>query len=84
MQLFVVLDPITSLLLHLLHDLVSLVADKVTFDDLSGSLEVVHELHASLPPLLHGLLHLVDGVAHLLLVGHGTTCHTQEVELLLP
>jgi hypothetical protein len=27
MKLFVVLDPITSLLLHLLHDLVSLVAD---------------------------------------------------------
>ena len=84
MKLFVVLDPITSLLLHLLHDLVSLVTDKVALDDLSGSLEVVHELHASLPPLLHGLLHLIDGVAHLILVGHRATCHAQEVELLLP
>ena len=76
MQLLVVLNPVTSLLLHLLHDLVTFVTDQILFDDFSGGLKVVHELHASLSSLFLSLSHALEWVTDLLLHGHGTTSHT--------
>jgi hypothetical protein len=83
MKLLVILNPVTPLLLHLFHNLVALITDEILLDDVSSCLEVIHEFHASLPALLLGLSHALERVSNLLLDGHGTSCHAQEVEFLL-
>jgi hypothetical protein len=83
MQLLVVLDPITSLLFHLLHDFITLVTNQVLLDDFPGGLEIIHELHASLSSLLLGLSHLGNRVTHLILHSHGTAGHSEEVKFFL-
>jgi hypothetical protein len=83
MQLLVVLDPVTSFLFHLFHDLIAFVTDKILLDNFSGCLEIIHKLHAGLSPFLLGLTHLSDWVPHLVLDCHRTSSHAKEVKLFL-
>ena len=57
MQLLVVLNPVTSLLLHLFHNLVPLITNEILLDDISSCFEVIHEFHASLSAIFLGLAH---------------------------
>jgi hypothetical protein len=77
------LDPVTSLLFHLFHDLITFVTDKILLDNFSGCLEIIHKLHAGLSPFLLGLTHFSDWVPHLILDGHRTASHAKEVKFFL-
>ena len=83
MKLLVVLDPITSLLFHLFHDLIALITYKILLHDFPSSFKIIHELHAGLTSLFLGLSHLFNGVAHLILYCHWATSHAKEVKLFL-
>ena len=83
MDLFVILDPVSALLLHLLHDFIALIFQDLGFNNFAGNFKIVHELHASLTPFLLSILHSLNGIAHLLLNSHGPAGHAQEEKLFL-
>ena len=83
MFLLPVLNPIAALLFHLLHELISFIANHIALDDISGSLEVIHELHTGLSSILLCLKHLSDRVSHLILMSHRSAGHSEEVKFLL-
>ena len=83
MHLFVVLDPVSALLFHLLHYVISLVVDDVYLLLVASCLEVFHELHPCLSALLLHRLHPGERITHSLLDGHRAAGHAQEKHLFL-
>jgi hypothetical protein len=83
MLLLVVLDPITSLLLHLLHDVVTFVLKDFILLDLPSRFEVIHVLHAGLPALILYRFHLLQGVLGLFHCGLRPARHAKEEHLFL-
>jgi hypothetical protein len=83
MDLLIVLDPVSSLLLHLLHDFITLVFQNLCFDNFPGCFKIIHVLHSCLAPFFLGVFHSLDGIAHFFLDSHWPASHPQEKELFL-
>jgi hypothetical protein len=83
MDLFIILDPISSFLFHLFHDFISLIFQDFCLDDFTSCFEIIHVLHAGLSPLVLSILHSFNGITHFFLRCHRPTSHSKEEELFL-
>ena len=78
MDLLIVLDPLTALLLHLFHYVVTFILKQLVLLYITSGFEIIHVLHASLSTLILDLAHFLQGVTSFFLSCLGSASHAKE------